>query len=135
MPAMERKRRTRNGFFPPVVSTQAEKGIRSKEPDRDGAATRKPTSSGPRPMIPLRFFAVGPKRDTAAKPMKNPRVAPARPWTGVPMPLTSGDDPSLISVFTPATRHRAGYDSNGIRTRGTMKDAERSASNIVKIDL
>jgi hypothetical protein len=86
-------------------------------------------------MIPLRFFAVGPKRETAANPMKNPRVAPANPWTGVPTVLKSGDDTPIMSVFTPATGPRAGYDSNGIHARGTIMDAEGFASNIVKIDL
>jgi hypothetical protein len=86
-------------------------------------------------MIPLRFFAVGPKRETAANPMKNPRVAPVNPWSGVPMVLKSGDDTPFISVFTPAPGPRAGYDSIGIHTRGTITEAEGFASNIVGIDL
>src|SRR3990170_2002387 len=95
IPAIERTRRTRNGFLPPVVSTQAEKGIRSSDPEKEGAATSSPTSSGDSPRIPFRIFAVGPKRETAAKPTKKPRVAPASPWAGVP---TIGNR-SLASPF------------------------------------
>ena len=46
IPIIERNSSTRNGLRPPVVSTQAENGMRSKEPDKAGAATRKPTISG-----------------------------------------------------------------------------------------
>src|SRR5512144_38289 len=99
MPTMERRRRIRKGFFPPVVSTQAEKGIRSRDPEREGAATRNPTSRGLRPMIPLRLFAVGPKRETAAKPMKNPKVAPARPRTGVPIVVKAAVSSAFIFAF------------------------------------
>ena len=42
MPTIEMPSRTRNGLRPPVVSTQAAKGMRSSEPESDGMATRKP---------------------------------------------------------------------------------------------
>src|SRR5512141_1887604 len=99
MPTMERRRRTRKGFFPPVVSTHAENGIRRRDPEREGAATRKPTSRGLRPRIPLRFFAVGPKSDTAANPMKNPRVAPASPWAGDPNIVKPENGSAFILAF------------------------------------
>src|SRR5512134_1446974 len=123
MPTMERRRRTRKGFFPPVVSTQAEKGIRSRDPERDGAATRKPTSRGPRPMIPLRLFAVGPNRETAANPMKNPRVAPVNPWTGVPMVPKPTFDSTFIWVSSPTSGPEASYDCSGSDAQGTKEEA------------
>ncbi len=84
MPASDRLSRTRNGLRPPVVSTQAEKGMRSSEPDSAGMAIRKPTAMGDRCIASWKRPAVGPNRATAAKPTKNPRVAPKSPWAGVP---------------------------------------------------
>src|SRR5512143_2969760 len=115
MPMMERRRRTRKGFFPPVVSTHAENGIRSRDPEREGAATRKPTSVGLRPRIPLRFFAVGPKSETAAKPMKNPRVAPASPWAGVPKVVKFACGSVFNTAFPPETSPAANTHSIGYR--------------------
>src|SRR3990172_557367 len=109
MPAMERRRRTRYGFLPPVVSTQAEKGIRNRDPEREGAATRSPTSRGVSPRIPLKLFAVGPKRETAAKPMKNPRVAPASPWAGVPFVAATGIPSCVIPAPGASTRLLASF--------------------------
>src|SRR5512147_2357879 len=125
MPMMERRRRTRKGFFPPVVSTHAENGIRSRDPEREGAATRKPTSSGLRPRIPLRFFAVGPKSETAAKPMKNPRVAPVSPWTGVPNVVEPACGSAFILAFPSETgpeanKHFTGYRDFRVSTRSVL---------------
>lgn len=69
---------------PPVVSTQAPNGMRSSDPVRDGMATRTPSSVGLSPIRSLIAFAVGPNKDTAAKPKKNPSVAPHRPCPGEP---------------------------------------------------
>src|SRR5512141_49391 len=115
MPMMERRRRTRKGFFPPVVSTHDENGIRSRDPEREGAATRDPTSRGLRPRIPLRFFAVGPKSETAANPMKNPRVAPVSPWAGVPNIVLSACGSVFILAFPPGAGPEAHQDSTGNR--------------------
>ena len=83
-PAKESPRSTRKGLRPPVVSTQAEKGMRSRDPDRFGMETRSPAAAGVKLAAVARNFAVGPKSDTPAKPMKKPRVAPQRPIVGVP---------------------------------------------------
>src|SRR5512134_2048818 len=140
MPTMDRRRRTRKGFLPPVVSTQAEKGIRRREPEREGTATRKPISSGVRSRIPLRLFAVGPNRETAAKPMKNPRVAPARPWPGVPTVSWPGCNaafrgspstmkvPATVAIRSMDTKYRPTqlyFTARGIRE--IFRDAPDSA--------
>ena len=69
---------------PPVVSTQAENGIRSSEPDSAGIATRNPTDIALSCIASLNRAAVGPNSATAAKPTKNPIVAPVRPARGDP---------------------------------------------------
>src|SRR5690606_18515204 len=73
------------GLRPPVVSTHAEKGIRSNEPDSAGAATKKPTIMGLSSMTSWNRFAVGPNRATAAKPIKKPSVAAKSPSRGDPL--------------------------------------------------
>ncbi len=92
MPATESTNKTRKGFLPPVVSTQAENGIRSREPESAGMETRKPIIRGVSSMTSLKRLAVGPNRATAAKPTKKPRVAPKSPWTGVPRSGSGGRD-------------------------------------------
>jgi len=87
IPMMDKESRMRKGFLPPVVSTQAEKGILKREPDRAGVATRNPTMTGPRSMTSWMLFAVGANNETAAKPTKKPRVAPVNPILGLPIAL------------------------------------------------
>src|SRR3972149_11209233 len=74
-----------NGLRPPVVSTQAPKGIRNNEPDREGMATRKPIITGLNPITSLNLCAVGPNKATAAKPMKKPSVALNKHCHGEPL--------------------------------------------------
>ena len=58
-------------------------------------------------MIPLRLFAVGPKSETAAKPMKNPRVAPVSPPAGVPIVAKLPCGSSFMVIFpAPTVRKR-----------------------------
>ena len=59
-----------NGLRPPVVSTQAANGMRSKEPERLEIESRRPFSAGLKPKA----FTNGANNTTAAKPMKNPQV-------------------------------------------------------------
>src|SRR3990172_11455927 len=89
MPASDNPSSTRNGLRPPVVSTHAENGMRSSEPDNAGMATRNPTAIALRCMDCWKRTAVGPKSATAANPTKNPIVAPVSPARGVP--LTTGE--------------------------------------------
>src|SRR3990172_9670490 len=133
---MERRRRTRKGFFPPVVSTHAENGIRSRDPERDGAATRKPTSRGLRPRIPLRLFAVGPKSETAAKPMKNPRVAPVSPRAGVPVVARFPCGSSFAVIF-PAPIGPEPDDDPGdsLATAPTRQARRRKSTQLIFIIL
>src|SRR3972149_2214147 len=84
IPTTEVPRRTRNGLRPPVVSTQAENGMRRSEPDSEGAATSNPTWAGVRPIRSLNSLAVGPNSATAANPKKKPSVEAVRPSFGVP---------------------------------------------------
>ena len=83
-PTNDRPRSTRRGLRPPVVSTHAENGMRSSDPDRFGMDTSSPAAAGVSLAAVVRNFAVGPKSATAAKPMKKPSVAPHRPIAGVP---------------------------------------------------
>src|SRR5262249_33125305 len=85
IPSNDRVSKTRNGLRPPVVSTHAEKGIRSSEPESAGAETRKPTMIGDRCITSWNLLAVGPNNATAANPAPNPRVAAKRLPLGVPL--------------------------------------------------
>jgi hypothetical protein len=71
--------RMKNGFFPPVVSTHAPNGMRSREPERAGIAISKPSMAGVKSMASLNLIAVGPYSATAANPKKKPRVVPVNP--------------------------------------------------------
>ena len=66
-------------FAPPVVSTHAENGIRSSDPESEGAATRKPRASGPSPMTFWKRFADGPKE----RLRRSRRRSPASHSTGL----------------------------------------------------
>src|SRR3989304_3553859 len=85
MPRMEVHSKTRKGFRPPAVSTQGANGILRNDPESDGIATRNPTCSGVSPRVCLMAAAVGPNNATAAKPIKNPSVAPNKPCAGGPL--------------------------------------------------
>src|SRR5215470_2888709 len=85
IPNSDRLSKTRNGLRPPVVSTHAENGIRSSDPESAGAETRKPTMIGDRCITSWNLLAVGPNRATAANPAPNPRVAAKRLPLGVPL--------------------------------------------------
>lgn len=50
--------------------------MRSNEPVSMGMATRTPTCVGVSFITSMKLWAVGPKSDTAPKPMKKPIVAP-----------------------------------------------------------
>lgn len=50
-------------------------------------ATRRPIIAGLRSIASLNFIAVGPYRETAANPKKNPKVLPINPIAGVPLVL------------------------------------------------
>jgi hypothetical protein len=65
----------RNGLRPPVVSTQAENGIRKSDPDKDGAAIKRPSSVGLKNINSLNRNAIGEKTATAENPKKNAVVA------------------------------------------------------------
>src|ERR1019366_5684811 len=105
MPTTERLSSQRNGLRPPLVSTHAENGIRSSEPESEGAATRKPRASGPSPMTFWKRFADGPKRATAAKPTKKPSVALHRARRGDPTLSFMVAPPS-----TPASEAKIRFD-------------------------
>ena len=85
MPIIERISNMRKGLRPPLVSTVAENGILRMEPDKFGMEIRRPTILGDRFRASLKSKAAGPNRDTAAKPIKNPRVAPHNPRLGLPV--------------------------------------------------
>ena len=46
IPIIDKSSKTISGFLPPVVSTHAEKGILSKEPDKLGAAISNANNTG-----------------------------------------------------------------------------------------
>ena len=79
--------RKRNPRRPPLVSTMAPKGIRSREPVSDGTETSRPSSVAPNPMAAPSVVLVGPKSEMAITPKKKPRVAPKRAEEGVPLSL------------------------------------------------
>jgi hypothetical protein len=66
------------GFFPPVRSTMAPKGIRNNEPLRAGLAASRPISKGLRAIDCFSLVTMGPKAETPAKPAKNAKVVQAR---------------------------------------------------------
>ena len=76
---IERINKTRNGFLPPVVSVQAENGMRNNDPDKAGAEIKNPTNTGLRCITSLIMLAVVPNSETAAKPIKKPNVAAIPP--------------------------------------------------------
>ncbi len=80
-------------------------------------------------MIPLRLFAVGPNRETAANPMKNPRVAPANPWIGVPIVLKPECGSSFIRIFFPTIGPEASCDFSDPmrRTQCVKQEVSRGA--------
>ena len=127
MPRMERISKTRNGLRPPVVSTQAEKGMRSSEPESMGMATSKPTNTGLSCMTSLNLCAVGPYNDTAAKPMKNPNVAPKRPSVGFPLSLYLDMNASYQFGFRVNTLRlsRAAIPHNHLIRSPEIRDRER----------
>ena len=88
---MDKINKIKNGFLPPVVSTHAAKGIRSREPDNDGVATSNPSKRGSICMASLNMLAVDPNKATDANPKKNPSVAPNSPLLGSPF---------ISSIFT-----------------------------------
>ena len=67
-------RRKTKPFRPPLASTLAPKGIRRREPVSEGIATNNPTSVGVRFMAAASVELVGPKREIAITPKKNPIV-------------------------------------------------------------
>lgn len=84
-PIAEQSMRKLKDFRPPFTSTDAPNGIRRREPESDGTATRRPTSAGVRPMTSVRALAVGPKREIDIAPKKKPRVAARRARLGDPI--------------------------------------------------
>ena len=77
--------RKRNPRRPPLVSTIAPKGIRSREPVSDGTETSRPSSVAPSLMAAPSVVLVGPKSDMAITPKKKPSVAPQSAEDGVPL--------------------------------------------------
>jgi hypothetical protein len=76
--------RMRNGLRPPSPSTIAEKGIRKSEPVRLGIEMSSPAAAALSAVACCRYATVGPKSETAAKPIKNPTVDPSNPNRGLP---------------------------------------------------
>lgn len=96
-PIAERISRIKKGFLPPAVSTHAPNGILNSDPVSEGIATSRPTIAGVSSIASLNLIAVGPYRETAANPKKNPIVVPSRPLAGVP--FSSGTDIGLEEVY------------------------------------
>ena len=76
-------RRIRIGFFPPVRSTMAPKGILNKEPVNAGLAASSPISKGLSDNVCFKIGMMGPKADTPANPPKNAMVDQVRASRGL----------------------------------------------------
>jgi len=83
-PTSDTVNRMRNGLRPPSPSTIAENGIRKSDPVKLGIEMRSPAAAALNAVACWRYATVGPKSDTAAKPMKNPTVDPRSPNPGLP---------------------------------------------------
>lgn len=71
------------GFFPPVRSTMAPKGILSSDPVRAGLAARSAANMGLMTMVCLSWLTMGPKAETPANPPKKAIVVHARAIRGL----------------------------------------------------